>query len=137
MNFINTKEEYADQYALTLNISENSLITMLTKEGKPSFKNITIEFLKSLGSHITSTRVCRTIHPSGRTYSKWMKEAGFKEVYPTHSGRSAAGKLYDYYSNDKLSMSIENVDSAIKSTVKVVIGLEAPIDTDPMITAVK
>lgn len=135
--FRNIEEEYADQYALSLNISENSLERLLTKEGKPSFKNITIDFLRSISSHITSTRVCRTIHPSGRTYSKWMKEAGFREVHPTHSGRVATGRVFDIYLNGELPLGVEGVDDAIRTTVRVAIGLAAPIEDDPMLTGVK
>lgn len=137
MYFRNIEEEYADQYALTLNIDRESLVKMLSADGNPVFKNITIPFLEGLSSYITSTRVCRTIHPSGRTYASWMKEAGFKEVHPTHSGRETARMLYDIYTNSKLPGDMKSVDELIKPVVKVAINLEAPIHTDPMITAIK
>lgn len=135
--FRNIDEEYANQYAININIDEKTLVTMLSEGGKPSFKNITVSFLEDLKQYITSTRICRTIHPSGRTYASWMKEAGFREVHPTFSGRYAAVKVYDTYEKDKFPVGLEAVDNAIKNTVKVVIGLEAPINKDPMLTAVK
>lgn len=137
MYFRNIEEEYADQYALNLNIGKKKLINMLSAHGEPSFKDITIDFLESLRGHITSARVCRTIHPSGRTYASWMKEAGFREVHPTYSGQNAALKIYDSLSKDGLPIGLEGVDAAIRTTVRVAIGLEAPIDKDPMLTAVK
>lgn len=108
--FRNIKEEYADQYALNLNIGKKDLENMLSSNGEPSFENITISFLEGISKYITSSRVCRTIHPSGKTYSLWMKEAGFKEVYPTHSGRIAAKILYDNYDFDKGSMTLKEVE---------------------------
>ncbi|MDF2675273.1 MAG: class SAM-dependent methyltransferase, partial [Clostridiales bacterium] len=93
--FRNIEEEYADQYALTLNISSENLTEILSSNGKPSYRDITIEFLENIKAKITSSRICRTIHPTGKTYSAWMRSAGFKEVHPTHSGRVVAGRLYD------------------------------------------
>lgn len=135
--FRNIEEEYADQYALTLNISSENLIEILSSNSNPSYRDITIEFLESIKAKIAYSRICRTIHPSGKTYSSWMREAGFKEVHPTHSGRVAAQRLYDTYKNEKLPVGLEAADNAIKSTVKVAIGLEAPIEGDPMLTGVK
>lgn len=135
--FRNIEKEYVDQYALTLKICRNSLIKMLSADGNPSFKDITVPFLEKLNPYITLTRKCRTIHPSGRTYASWMKEAGFREISPTHSGREAARKLYDISSGSRLPEDLQSVDELIKPVVKVVVSLEAPIDTDPMITAKK
>ncbi len=137
MYFRNIEDEYADQYALSLDIGENKLSHMLSTDGKPSFKDITIDFLEGLRGNILSSKVCRTIHPSGKTYASWMKEAGFREVHPTCSGQHAALKVYDSLSKDSLPMDLEGVDAAIRTAVKVAVGLEAPIETDPMLTVVK
>lgn len=135
--FRNIEKEYADQYALTLNTGMDSLAKILSEGRNPSFQDITVPFLEEIKPLITSTRVCRTVHPSGKTYAAWMKEAGFREMHPTHSGREAAKKLYDNYAYDKLPMTLEDVDNVIKPTVKVVIELDAPINSDPMITGIK
>lgn len=135
--FRNIEKEYADQYALTLKIGREGLFKMLSTDGNPSFKDIRIPFLEELNPYITSTRKCRTIHPSGRTYASWMKEAGFREIHPTHSGREAASRLYGIYSGNKLPEDLQSVDELIKPVVKVAVNLKAPIDTDPMITAIK
>lgn len=135
--FRNIEEEYADQYALVLNIGENGLTKILATDGNPSFNNITISLLEKLRPLIASSRICRTIHPTGKTYSVWMREAGFREVHPTHSGREVARKVFETYSKANLPIGLETVDDAIKTTVSIAIDLAAPIEDDPMITAVK
>ena len=67
----------------------------------------------------------------------WLKEIGFKEVLPTYSGGRAASKLFESYSDDNRPSNLESVDEVIKYTVKIVTELEAPIDLDSMITAIK
>lgn len=58
-------------------------------------------------------------------------------MLPTHSGGMAALKLFDLYTGENRPKDLATVDEAVKRVVKVVTGLEAPIDIDPMITAVK
>lgn len=86
---------------------------------------------------IIRAQVCKTIHPSGKTWASWLKEAGFRKILPTYSGGMAAARLFDLYTDDNRPSDLKAVDEAIKRTVKIVTELEALIDLDPMITAVK
>ena len=129
--------EYVLQYALAIGMSEKELKNRLADNNEVTFKYITISFLEEIRSIITKTQVCKTIHPSGKTLVSWLKEAGFKEIIPTYSGRIAAAKLFNQFTNEDRPKDIKSVDEILKKTVKVVIELKSPIDLDPMITAVK
>lgn len=130
----NIKEEYVIQYGLTIAMSMKELTDKLNDN--LSFSQITISLLEELKSKIVNAQALKTIHPSGKTYIKWFKGAGFRKVLSTYSGSIAASRLYDLY-KDELPNSLELVDEAIKNTVKVIVGLKAPIEIDPMIIAVK
>ncbi|MFO7815849.1 MAG: hypothetical protein R6V14_09040 [Halanaerobiales bacterium] len=117
---------------------KQKLRNVLSKKYKNiSYENITVEFLDRIKNKITDVKKLRTTHPSGKTYVKWLKELGFKKVIYTHSGGFAAANLYDYYKNSKKVKEVESVDKLIKPTVKIVSHLEAPIEKDPPITAIK
>lgn len=131
------ENEFALQYGLTIAMPEGELKSILSADGEVSFNRVSITFLEGIKSIITRTQVCKTIHPSAKTWISWLKKIGFKEILPTYSGGMAAAKLFDLYSDENRPSSLESVDEAIKRAVKIVTGLEAPIDLDPLITAVK
>ncbi|SCG82897.1 putative methyltransferase ycgJ [Proteiniborus sp. DW1] len=131
------ENEYALQYGLTIAMSEEELIKNLSTSGEVSFDQVSISFLERIKCMITKAQVCKTIHPSGKTLVSWLKEIGFKEVLATYNGRSAATKLFDLYTDDNRPSDLNSVDEAIKKVVKIVTELEAPIESDPMITAIK
>lgn len=134
----NVDEEYVIQYGITLSMSKQELRKVLCKNiANISYETITVEFLTKIKNKIIDVKKLRTIHPSGKTYVKWLKEVGFKRVIPTHSGGFAAGNLYDYYKETKKVREVEAVDKLIKPTVKIVSELEAPIEKDPPITVIK
>lgn len=134
----NIKEEYAIQYGLNIAMSKNEVIKLLSQEEKViSFDKINISFLEQIYSKILDTRICRLVHPSGNTLVSWLKEIGFEEIIPSYSGAVAALKLYDQYSETERPRDIKLIDEVIKTVVKVVVQLRAPIEIDPMITAIK
>ncbi|MEJ6952295.1 class I SAM-dependent methyltransferase [Natronospora cellulosivora (SeqCode)] len=135
------EEEYVDQYGISIALSKEDLLKRLGLKNI-SYDSITIEKIKSLDSKITGSIKCKTIHPSGRTYYRYLKEIGFKEIFPTHSGAYAADQLYDFYEQsetEKFSKieGVKYVDELIKPVVKIAINLDAPIEIDPTITAIK
>lgn len=130
----NIEEEYAIQYGLTIAMSSEKLIKKLNNNA--SFSELSVSFLEEIEPKITNAQILKTVHPSGRTYARWLSEAGFREVLPTYSGGITAGRLYDLY-NEELPNSLEAVDKAINKAVKIVVDLEAPIEIGPMITAIK
>ncbi|MFA5524950.1 MAG: methyltransferase domain-containing protein [Tissierellales bacterium] len=131
------ENEYVLQYALAIEMSEKELKNRLAANDEVSFEQGTISFLEEIRHMITKAQVCKTIHPSGKTLVSWLKEAGFKEIIPTYSGRIAAAKLFNQFTDEDRPKDMESVDEIIKKTVKVVTELKAPIDLDPMITAIK
>ena len=56
---------------------------------------------------------------------------------PTHSGMGFAGKLFDTLPKEQRPVDMEELDAMLRPLVKVVVGMPAPVDTDPMITAIK
>lgn len=131
------ENEYALQYGLTVAMSAQELTKRLSDNGEVSFNQVSVSFLEGIKGAITKVQVCKTIHPSGKTWTLWLKEVGFKKVLPTYSGGMAAEKLFDLYTDENRPSSLESVDEAIKKTVKIISELEAPISLDPMITAIK
>ncbi len=133
----NIDDEYVIQYGLTIEMSEEELSKKISLDGKDSFDNINISFLENIKSKIINVKACKTIHPSGKTYMSWLKDVGFKEILPSHSGRIAAYKLFQQFTDENIPKDLDSIDELIKKVVKVAIELKAPIDMDPMITAVK
>jgi len=66
-----------------------------------------------------------------------MAQIGFQEVRPTHNGLDAAAYLFEQTPADKRPQTITAVDAYLEPFVKMAIRLAAPLEMDPMITAVK
>lgn len=133
----NIEEEYAAQYALTIAMSKKEVMKKLSVDDEVFFNQITIPYLEDIKHKITNSQVCKTIHPSGSTFVSWLKEVGFKKVNPTYSGGIAAAKLFGQYSDEDRPKDLDSIDNIIKKVVSVVVQLEAPIDIEPAITAIK
>jgi ubiquinone/menaquinone biosynthesis C-methylase UbiE len=131
------ENEYALQYGLTIAMPVKELAGRLSDNGEATFSQVSVSLLEEIKGMISKAQVCKTIHPSGKTLVSWMKEIGFKEVLPTYSGSMAAAKLFDQYKDEDRPADLGSADEAIKKVVKIVTVLAAPIDLDPMITAVK
>lgn len=56
---------------------------------------------------------------------------------PSHNGGITAAKLYDQYRDGERPKDLNFLDKLVRTTVKVAIELEAPIDIDPMLIATK
>ena len=134
----NINKEFVIQYGITLATSKQELENVLSKKYDGiSYENITVEFLDKIKNQIIDVNKLRTTHPSGKTYVKWLEEMGFKKVIPSYSGGLAAANLYEHYKDDKKIKEVESVDKLIRPTVKIVSHLEAPIEKNPPITAIK
>lgn len=134
----NIEEEYVIQYGITLSITKQEVIKVLSEKNETiSYDDITVGFLEDMKYKIIDIKKCKTLHPSGRTFVKWLKDIGFKEIIPSHNGGIAAANMYDYFKGRKSIEEINSVDEIIKPIVKTVTQLEAPIEKDPAITAIK
>ncbi len=129
------KNEFVVQYGLTVAMSKEELENKLSNN--VTFDQVTVSFLEETKPMINNAQALKTTHPSGKTLVSWLKEAGFKEILPTYSGRATAAKLFNQYSDANRPNDLASIDEVVKRTVKIVTELEAPIALDPMITAIK
>ncbi len=83
---------------------------------------MTIPLLEKARSVITDARFCLLTHPSGPTLVSWLKEIGFQEVIPSHSGAWFAGQLFDQFSEEHRAKDIEGVDAILRPVVKIACG---------------
>jgi len=130
--------ERVRQYGLTYALSAEALTAALAPGAEQiSFGAIDVPGLESLRPALVDARLCTTIHPSGPTLSAWMRQVGFRQVHPTHSGALFAGWLFDRLAPDARPVDVDGVDALLRPSVAVVVELLAPIEMDPMITAEK
>ncbi len=128
--------EYVSQYAITLAMPRQELLDRL-EGSSPTFSHLNIPLLKQVEPMVIRTRKSRTTHPSGRTWARWLKELGFSQVVPTHSGKEAAIAMYRWFSDAKRPLDMADVDDAIRPTVRLAVNLACPLELNPPITAVK
>jgi ubiquinone/menaquinone biosynthesis C-methylase UbiE len=131
-------EQKVRHYGLDLAVSERKAKSILAPDGKPAvFNQLSLSLLEQIRPAVTDTYVCDLIHPSGATFARWLAETGFSKIRPTHSGSFFALRLFDQlYENDR-PKTMDAVDRYLRPAVSLAIELAAPIETDPMITAVK
>jgi len=131
-------KEYAKQYRLTLDLAGDEVEDIFRRHGqKVSFSGLTEAVLAELKRHVTAAAVCETQHPSGATLARWLAEVGFAKVLPTHRGARFAKRLFEKLLNEQRPRTIEGIDALLKPLVEIVVALPAPIEDDPMITAIK
>jgi len=126
------------QYGLDLSVSEREAKKMIAPDGKPSVSNrLPVSLLERIRPTITGAYVCNLTHPSGATYVRWLTEIGFSKIRPTHSGSFFALRLFDQLYESDRPKTMDTVDRYIRPAVSLAINLAAPIESDPMITALK
>ena len=131
-------QERVRQYGITLAMSREEVRNSLAGEGRPlSFDLVTITALEKLHYAIVDARLCITTHPSGRTLVSWLNEIGFQHVLPSHSGARFAGQLFERIPQSRRPGDLEAVDALLRPVVEIAVQMAAPIDMDPMITAIK
>jgi SAM-dependent methyltransferase len=131
--------ERARQVAVTCALSAEAAYERLAP-GVPelSFDVLDAAHLEAIRPAVVAAQVCTTLHPSGPTLARWLREAGFDEVRPTHSGASFAGALSGQLAGDpRRPADMAGGDALLRPAVEVVCRLPAPLEDDPMITAVK
>jgi len=130
--------EQVRQYRVTFAMPREELNRSLSgKEKDMSIADLTVAALNRLRPAIVDARVCTTIHPSGRTLASWLREIGFAQVLPTHSGAHFARRLFDRIPEDRRPTDMRGVDALLRPAVEVAAQMPAPWDIDPMITAIK
>lgn len=131
-------EERVMQYGLTLALPAKQVRAALAApSGDIPFAAVTVQRLQALRPALIDARVCATTHPSGATLAAWLREIGFRQVRPTHSGADLARRLFDLLPPAERPGTLAEVDSYLRPLVRAAIDLPAPLDADPMITALK
>ena len=131
-------EECAEEYGLTLAMSRQELANLFRSEGRSrTYEGITVELLERLRPYILDARTCSLVHPCGRTLASWLGDIGFREVFPSHSGGWFAGRLFEHLPEERRPDSLVAIDELLAPLVKTVVQMPAPLDIDPMITAVR
>ena len=130
--------ESAVQYSLTFILSAREIRNAFSTNGSSlSYDKVTIPLLESVRSFIIDSRMCRTIHPSGKTIVSWLREIGFGDIITSHSGSRIAGQLFDLLLEENRPGTLSQVDEYLEPIIKAVVDMAAPVETDPMITAIK
>ena len=136
------EQEGADEYGLDLSMPVGDVASALTGGASASARAVGIEHvtpgaLDALRPAITAAWVCTLSHPSGATYVRWLREIGFSVVQPTHNGGRFARELFGSMLPRDRPASLEGVTDLLCPLVQVVVEMPAPVELDPMITAIK
>jgi hypothetical protein len=95
------------------------------------------QLLGKLRQHIVDTHHCRLQYPSGETYGKWLREAGFRTVSGYASGASAAIELFKATPVENRPTTMERVDQLLRPMIETAVNREVVLSACPMITAQK
>lgn len=98
---------------------------------------VALEDVQGLAPALGDARVCTTRHPSAHTWAAWLRAAGFARVEGTHSGADFAGRLFDALPPGRRPHTLAGVEELLRPLVEVVVDMPAPLETEPMLTAVR
>ena len=136
--------ERATQYGLTLDMPVHRAQTYFdSTHSRLLFSDITVAKLEKLRGAITDARICFLTHPSGRTWARWLEEVGFHSSDPfeggfgRRSGAWYAGQRFDKLADASRPREIATVDALLRPMIEIVIRMPAPLNMDPMLTAIK
>jgi SAM-dependent methyltransferase len=130
--------EFAVQYSLTFSLSAREIRNLFSGNDSPvTYDKITLPLLESVRSSISDCRMCRTVHPSGKRLISWLREIGFGEIIPSHNGSTIAGQLFDLLPEQNRPETLSEIDKYLKPIINIVVDMPAPVETEPMITAIK
>jgi hypothetical protein len=132
------EDEYARMYNIVFSAPVDKVRSLLEVVSDPlSADAISLPCLERAKPLIIEARACRLVHPSGCTLARLLKEAGFREVLPTHSGSRFAARLFDAWPEEDRPGDLAGLDRLLGPLVEIVVGMAAPLESNPMITAVK
>lgn len=132
-----TEKEQANYCRLQFRLSRDQLAQLLTGGGEIRFDALTTRGLQRARAALTEAVCWSLTHPGCRTWLRWMREVGFADAVPTHSGGRAARRAVEAVPPDSRPADLAGVDAFLRPLVMVAVALEAPAELDPPITAVK
>jgi SAM-dependent methyltransferase len=110
-------------------------------EGKLDWKRITPALLKELSPQLVEARCCDLTHPSGKTFLRWLLEAGFSNAQATHSGDWFARQLFDQIPAAERPDTLQKLDELLRPMIRIVVQMSAPVSNahgfDALLTAIK
>ncbi len=125
-------------YGLDLDLTLAQAEALLVPEGgELSFEALDVDALEGLRPHMLDAVTCTLTHPSGRTLVRWLEEIGFDPVLPSYSGAWYAWRLYDVLGPERRPRDLQALDAYLSPIIEAFVRFAAPIEMDPMITAVK
>ena len=93
--------------------------------------------LNRIEDSIKEIRACRLAHPSGKSFVSLCTDAGFHSAEGTWNGGEMARRLFESRSRARRPRTHAELSERLLPVIESVIGLAAPIDRDPWITAIK
>lgn len=121
----------------TLNADELSEKLLIPSKGQFSLERLAGSGLDAIEGSIAEIRVCRLTHPGGQSYVDLCPAAGFRSVQGTHNGGDVARRLFASQYRQTQPRTHAELTAYLLPLVESVVGLPAPLDDDPWITAVK
>jgi ubiquinone/menaquinone biosynthesis C-methylase UbiE len=131
-------EEYALMYSIVVSVPAETVLKDLGFDpGARAPDAISVEQLKRIIPHTVEARRCRLSHPSGKTLASWLEGTGFGGVIPSHSGIKFAGQLFEQLREEERPADLPGLDRLLRPLVEIVVGMPAPVESNPPITAMK
>lgn len=126
------------QHRLSFDLSSKELRNLFSDYSMSSdYSGLSCQVLDALLPHVTSNACCTTQHPSGSTFASMLCDVGFTNVSPTHSGGAFARQLFDLIPSAHRPQTLDGVDQLLRPIIELVASMPAPIEADPMLTALK
>jgi SAM-dependent methyltransferase len=130
--------EQARTYGLTLDAGVAEATALLAPgQDEVSYEALTVSALARARPRIVEALACARTYPSGRTLVTWLREFGFSEVLPTHGGGYFAWQLHETLAGAWRPGDLEALDAYLDPIIHTVVQFLAPLEMNPMITAVK
>jgi SAM-dependent methyltransferase len=133
-----TEGERVVHYGLDLHLTTAEAEALLVPAGgELSFAALDVDALERARPQVVDAVTCTLTHASGRTLVDWLEEIGFQQVLPSYSGAWYARRLYDVLGPERRPRDLQALDAYLSPLVAAFVRFAAPIDAEPMITAVK
>jgi ubiquinone/menaquinone biosynthesis C-methylase UbiE len=109
---------------------------LLVYDRDPDAERVTHYFVEGPLETARAALTFSTLHPSGPTLARWLREAGFAAVRPTEDGGRAAAALFDRIPPANRPRTLEGTDTLLRSIAAAALTTPRPLTGDPMLTAV-
>jgi SAM-dependent methyltransferase len=110
---------------------------LLPGGGEVSYEVLDVEAMERLRPHVVGAVTCTLRHASGRTLVGWLKEIGFSEVHPSYGGGWYAWRLHEALEPERRPRDLGALDAYLSPLIEAFVGFAAPVEVNPLVTAVK